>query len=35
MVPVFDYGSRTGAFMGIYNNNTIFHKFMQAYGFKK
>ena len=35
MVPVFAYGPGAEAFMGIYNNNTIFHKFMQAYGFTK
>lgn len=35
MVPVFAYGPGAEAFMGIYNNNTIFHKFMQAYGFVK
>ena len=35
MVPVFAYGPGAEAFMGIYNNNTIFHKLMQAYGFIK
>lgn len=35
MVPVFAYGPGAEAFMGIYNNNTIFHKFMKAFGFTK
>jgi alkaline phosphatase len=35
MVPVFAYGPGAEAFMGIYNNNMIFHKLLQAYGFTK
>lgn len=35
MVPVFAYGPGAEAFMGIYNNNTIFSKFMNAFQFKK
>ncbi|MES2388074.1 MAG: alkaline phosphatase [Bacteroidota bacterium] len=35
MVPVFAYGPGAEAFAGIYHNNTIFNKFMEAYGFKK
>ncbi|MBC9933125.1 alkaline phosphatase [Chitinophaga qingshengii] len=33
MVPVFAYGPGAEAFMGIYHNNTIFRKFMQALKF--
>lgn len=33
MVPVFAYGPGAEAFMGIYQNNTIFLKFMQALKF--
>lgn len=35
MVPVFAYGPGAEAFAGIYHNNTIFNKFMEAYKFKK
>jgi alkaline phosphatase len=35
MVPVFAYGPGAEAFMGIYHNNTIFAKFMQALHFVK
>lgn len=35
MVPVFAYGPGAEAFMGIYQNNTIFAKFMQALHFVK
>lgn len=35
MVPVFAYGPYAEEFMGIYENNEIFHKMMKAYGFKK
>jgi alkaline phosphatase len=35
MVPVFAYGPGAEAFMGIYQNNTIFEKLMHAYGFHK
>lgn len=35
MVPVFAYGPGADAFMGIYHNNTIFEKMVQAFGFKK
>ncbi|MCW3464957.1 alkaline phosphatase [Chitinophaga nivalis] len=33
MVPVFAYGPGAEAFMGIYHNNTIFRKFMEALKF--
>lgn len=33
MVPVFAYGPGAEAFMGIYQNNNIFNKFLQAYKF--
>ncbi|ASZ12136.1 alkaline phosphatase [Chitinophaga pendula] len=33
MVPVFAYGPGAEAFMGIYHNNSIFGKFMQALNF--
>ena len=33
MVPVFAYGPGSEAFMGIYHNNTIFKKMIQAFGF--
>lgn len=33
MVPVFAYGPGAEAFMGIYHNNTIFRKFMDALKF--
>ncbi|MBC9909883.1 alkaline phosphatase [Chitinophaga varians] len=33
MVPVFAYGPGAEAFMGIYHNNTIFRKLMQAFNF--
>lgn len=35
MVPVFAYGPGAKAFTGIYQNNAIFNKMMQAYGFDK
>ncbi|SEW52556.1 alkaline phosphatase [Chitinophaga arvensicola] len=35
MVPVFAYGPGAEAFMGIYQNNSIFTKFMQAMRFVK
>jgi alkaline phosphatase len=35
MVPVFAFGPGAEAFMGIYENNSIFSKFMNAYGFNK
>lgn len=35
MVPVFAFGPGAEAFMGIYNNNTIFNKFLSAYGFNQ
>lgn len=33
MVPVFAYGPGAEQFMGIYENNTIFQKFLNSYGF--
>lgn len=35
MVPVFAYGPGSEEFIGIYHNNTIFHKFMEAFRFTK
>ncbi|MEO9022084.1 MAG: alkaline phosphatase [Ginsengibacter sp.] len=35
MVPVFAYGPGAQAFTGIYQNNSFFNKFMNAYGFYK
>lgn len=35
MVPVFAYGPGAEDFMGIYNNNRIFHKIMWAFGFSR
>ena len=35
MVPVFAYGPGAEAFAGIYHNNTIFQKFMDAFRFSK
>lgn len=34
MVPVFAYGPGAEAFQGIYDNHTIFDKFMKIYGFQ-
>jgi alkaline phosphatase len=35
MVPVFAFGPGAEAFMGMYQNNTLFEKFMQAFGWQK
>lgn len=35
MVPVFAFGPGAEAFMGMYQNNTFFEKFMQAFGWQK
>jgi alkaline phosphatase len=35
MVPVFAFGPGASQFQGIYHNNTIFRKMMNAYQFKK
>jgi alkaline phosphatase len=35
MVPVFAYGPGAEEFMGIYENNEIFHKFLKVLGWKK
>ncbi|ARS38627.1 alkaline phosphatase [Sphingobacteriaceae bacterium GW460-11-11-14-LB5] len=35
MVPVFAYGPGSDAFMGVYPNNQIFHKIIQAYRLAK
>jgi len=34
MVPVFAYGPHAESFAGIYENTDLFHKMMDAYGFK-
>jgi alkaline phosphatase len=35
MIPVFAYGPGAEAFAGIYDNNLIFNKMLNAFGFKK
>jgi alkaline phosphatase len=35
MVPVFAYGPGAKSFIGIYNNNMIFHKMMNAFGYSQ
>lgn len=35
MIPVFAYGPGSEKFAGIYENNTIFHKMVEAFRFKK
>lgn len=35
MIPVFAYGPGSGKFAGFYENTEIFHKMVEAFGFKK